>query len=40
MTAAVALRAGHGSDGGVGEAEGEVEARRGGVGEKLGEKHG
>jgi hypothetical protein len=35
-----ALRAGRGSDGGAGEAEGEVEARRGGVGEKLDEKHG
>jgi hypothetical protein len=30
-----ALRAGRGSDGGAGEAEGEVEVRRGGVGEKL-----
>jgi hypothetical protein len=39
-TAAAALRAGRGSDGGAGEAEGEVEARRGGVGEKLHEKHG
>jgi hypothetical protein len=38
-TAVVALWAGRGSDGGDGEAEGEVEARRGGVGEKLGEKH-
>jgi hypothetical protein len=35
-----ALRAGRGSDGGAGEVEGEVEARRGGVGEKLGEGHG
>jgi hypothetical protein len=35
-----ALLAGHGSDGGDGEADGEVEARRGGVGEKLGEEHG
>jgi hypothetical protein len=39
-TAAATLRAGRGSDGGDGEAEGEVEARRGGVGEKLREKHG
>ena len=39
-TAATALRAGRGTDGGDGEAKGEVEARRGGVGEKLGEKHG
>jgi hypothetical protein len=38
-TAAAALRARRGSDGGAGEAEGEVEARRGGMGEKLREKH-
>jgi hypothetical protein len=38
-TTVAALRAGRGSDVGDGEAEGEVEARRGGVGEKLGEKH-
>jgi hypothetical protein len=38
-TAATALQAGRGSDGGDGEAEGEVKARRGGVGEKLGEKY-
>jgi hypothetical protein len=34
-TAAAALRAGRDSDSCAGEAEGEVEARRGGVGEKL-----
>jgi hypothetical protein len=34
-TAATALRAGRGSDGGAGEVEGKVKARKGGVGEKL-----
>jgi hypothetical protein len=38
--AAVALWAVRGSDGGAGEAEGDVEAGRGSVGEKLREKHG
>jgi hypothetical protein len=39
-TVAAALQAGRGSDGGAGEVEGEAEVRRGGVGEKLREKHG